>query len=202
MLKPTWRDTNSSDTLIAYPFHSAMSENKFELFEQELLDYVKRKHKKSLFTSKFVVDKQREYLADYKISATWIGMTNKIAHSDYDRELDDCGRTGVIKWDDSSSNKLVTGDYFGFIDSRDDIRMLNIYKIIKVLRPEYRRDEWSRNGYTDGNSETHTRNCIILDSNIIQSVNWKEYLQSVGYKKQYLQGTTKIRYSSLFNKLD
>ena len=45
--------------------------------------------------------------------------------------------------------------------------VLNIYKIIKVLSTDYRRDEWSRNGYTNGQSDTHSRNCIILDSNII-----------------------------------
>ena len=201
MLKPIWRDTNLSNTLCHMPYSSVLANNKFELLQQELYEYTKKRFRRLLLNSIFAIEKKREYVSEYKIGATWIGESNKIAHQDYDRELDESILTNIIKWDDSKYNKLSVGDYFGFIDARKEIRILNIYKIIKILGPEYRRDEWSQNGYTTGYSDTHSRNCIILDSNIIQSVDWKEYIKSVSYKKQYLQGTMNIRDSPLFTKL-
>lgn len=203
MLKPMWRDTNSSDTSdtsIPIPY-STTPVNNLNLIRRELQEYVKLKFKRLLLNSKFAIGKERENVTPYKIGATWIGKINQMAHNDYDRELDESRRTNIIKWDDSNSNKLRTGDYFGFIDARENTRVLNIYKIIRVLGPEYRRDEWSRNGYGCGQYDTHCRNCIILDDTIIQSVNWEEYIQNVGYRKRYLQGTMNIRDSSLFTNL-
>jgi hypothetical protein len=127
-----------------------------------------------------------------KIGCTWIGKANHIAHRDYDREIN--SDDNVIYWDDCRYNKLQKGDYFAFVDAREQERKIVFRQITDVKPPADRKTLWSNRGYIpDIDYKTNHRNCLIIDREIIFQMDWNEYRNLVGYTATYLRGTQYIR---------
>lgn len=135
------------------------------------------------------------------IAATWIGK-NKMARRDYEKQLEIGRNTGTMYWDDTRYNKLKVGDYFGFIDGSEEDPKLRLHKITRIIGKEGRDDSWSDNGYINGvNYDSSNRNAVQMKSKPIKVIDWKEYVNEVGYARLHLQCTQYLKDASFFEEL-
>lgn len=140
-------------------------------------------------------------MSEFKIAATWIGM-NKTARQDYQNQLELGSKIGRMYWDDTRYNKLKVGDYFGFIDGQEKEPKLRIHKITKIIGKEGRDESWNDDGYIKGiNYDTSKRNAVEIKAKPIKIINWKDYVDEVGYNRMHLQSTQYLKNSSFFDEL-
>lgn len=106
----------------------------------------------------------------------------KTSMEDYVRESAHFGQDSNFnpQWDDTKHNNAQHGDYFVFVDAKQD--RAQVFRIVGILPAQQRRTEW--------NMEEHQNRRVLVLSKLEETTTWTQIKERCGYADNYtLRGT-------------